>query len=106
MTIDEKKLKFYQLSDQVDITSLDCRDNDGKDRQDLHKFLTKFSLKQTQDKITATYLTEYNGTLVGYVTLSLSSIHYKSIVNGKRPSSRFAPYFPAIIIAFFATIHA
>lgn len=83
------------------VSGIDCTDIKGKDSQGLQEFLNKQVFKHQASNLGITYVVYYNRKAIGFVTLATSNIH-KNSIQKPRPSTRTTPYFPAVIVAYFA----
>ncbi len=65
--IDENLIDIIKLESDIDITTLDCTDDDNKDDEELHKFINEDALNDQTNKLSITRLVFYNNRLIGYL---------------------------------------
>lgn len=96
--------RYILLSDNLELSHLDFKDDDGKDSEKLQYFIKKHAHKHHRGNFGLTYVIQYDDKNIGYVTLASSAIEKKlfNINRKKQPNAPATPHLPSIIIAYFA----
>lgn len=95
------KLKYEKLSPEIDVTELDCTDDDSNlDAKEVHEFLHKYARDHHEDNLGLTYVAYENNKPVGYITLAAATMYDKDIHQANRPSTHVTSVFPAVLIAY------
>jgi GNAT superfamily N-acetyltransferase len=97
MKIGINHLRFSLLSDDSEIGSFACSD------EDLNSFLKDDAKKYQQERMARTYLTHYKTNLVGYFTLVNDNISTREVEEEDRQNWFLHSKYPAIKIARLAT---
>lgn len=95
---DESKVGFQMLNSDMDISNLDCRENDGTDPDGIHEFIQNNALSHQDHKLGFTHVITYDDTPIGYATIAASRIEHTKMTGERTPKTTLATY-PAIIIA-------
>lgn len=102
-TLDKKKFQFVKLHKGIDISKLDCTDDNDEDPQGLHKFIRQQALMHQENNYGVTYIAYYDGVMIGYLTVATGNINLERMPKSSRPSTDTdMRNFPAVVIAFFA----
>jgi GNAT superfamily N-acetyltransferase len=92
------------LTSSTNISHLDCTCDDDTDTEKINEFIHKHALNHQNGKLGFTHIISYEGTPIGYVTISASNIPRKKMTTGSRPRTNLSEPFPypAVIIAYLA----
>jgi GNAT superfamily N-acetyltransferase len=99
--INEDLIDVLKLEPNVDITTLDCMDDNNLDEEELHKFLNEDALNDQSNKLSVTRLIYYDDIPIGYFTIAMYSILCGNFKEDDRPSTNTKIY-PALILTNIA----
>jgi GNAT superfamily N-acetyltransferase len=99
--IDVKKVVFSKISELSDISQLDCTENDGSDVQGLQDFLCNYALSHQKQRLSSTHLVYHEGSLMGYVTVTVSTLPIQKVMDEVQTSEEIKRY-PVLLIANLA----
>lgn len=100
--IDENQIDIIKLKSDIDITTLDCTDEDNKDDEELHKFINEDALNDQTNKLSVTRLLYYNNKLIGYFTIAMYCIVCDYFKEDDRPMTNTTKMYPALILTHVA----
>jgi predicted GNAT family N-acyltransferase len=99
MAIDFQKISFRKLELRDDFSTFNCdNDDDGGCNDFIHN--DNEAKKYQKDKHGITYLFFYDETLVGYITLAMSSIHALRLKEDEEDIA--LPFYPCLFIGRLA----
>jgi GNAT superfamily N-acetyltransferase len=97
---DPKKMTYSKISDFSDKWTLDCTEN-GEDKEGVQDFIENYALTDQKSRLSCTYLAYYEATLVGYFTVSPTTISW-DVVKDKVQTRDEIRRYPAILISNLA----
>jgi hypothetical protein len=94
-------IQYKKLDESIDLSNLDFTDDDGNDYEKVDWFIRKYAIKHRARNLGITYVILFEGSPIGYFTISTSNIQKDRIKENIRPFTRTTSYFPAMIIEYF-----
>jgi hypothetical protein len=101
---DPKKMIYTKISSLSlpEVHQLDCtsgeNDTEKQDIEEVQDFIDNFALSDQENGLSCTYLAYYDGSLVGYFTVSPSNISYETVKVKVQTRDEITRY-PVILIS-------
>jgi hypothetical protein len=95
--IDASRIEFLKLTSQMDLSCLDCTEENGEDSQGLQKFIRECAWPQQEKHLNITYVIFYDKEPIGYITYAASGLHEQKMDTNSRPDAAIKTY-PSVII--------